>query len=109
MALRIATIAAVTALALTAPAFAESDGKEGTRGADFKGGDYTAFSDNYGKSGRFERIDSDKDGVISRDEQMKYDFARYDRDRDGTLNEEESGFMNKEYEEETVGGNPDGQ
>ncbi len=109
MSIRIATIAAAAALAFATPAFAT--GKETKRSADFGygGGDYASFADNYSKSGRFERMDSDKDGVISRDEMMKADFARYDRDRDGSLNEEESGWLNKEYEEETIGGNPDAQ
>jgi len=107
MTIRIASIAAVAAFGFATSALA-GDGKEGTRGA-FTGGDYSAFSDNYDKSGRFERMDTDKDGVISRDEQMKSDFARYDRNRDGSLDDMESDFLNKEYEEETVGGNPDGQ
>jgi Ca2+-binding EF-hand superfamily protein len=109
MSSRIALVATVAALGFTAPAIADTTGNGGDKDIYRSTMDFKTFSDSYGETGRFERIDANKDGVISRDEQMQYDFARFDADGDGGLNADEAGFMTKEYEAETAGGNPDGQ
>ena len=92
MTFKITTIAAVAALGFATPALADDDKSA------FEGGDYDAFSENYDRTERFKRIDTDEDGMISRDEQKEYEFAHYDRNRDGNLDEEESDLLNEEYE-----------
>jgi len=87
----------------------DNDGEPGLELGDFVGGDRDKFKESYDRSGRFERMDTNEDGSISRDEQMDYEFSRFDGDRDGNIDDEERDFLKKEYEEETIGGNPDGQ
>lgn len=101
MSIKMITVATAATLAFAAPAFADSsvtenDGKPGNSLTENNGSasgtvkwDRDTFNKNYDTT-RFDRYDENGDGVISREEQMTYEFNSFDRDKDGYLNEEES-------------------
>lgn len=88
--MRLATCAAIAALALPAAAFAQTKAELDLY--DINGDGYISdleFSQNNEASGRRAAVDSDGDGMISREEFDRSEFLRADLDGDGRISADE--------------------